>query len=79
MPSHCYIYILNCHVCPTRLFIIGGEELLSNEGITQGNPTSMVAYALGILQLLQFLLDFISVNKLNPKEVAFGDDFTVAG
>ena len=66
-------------MCPTRLFIIGGEELLSNEGITQGNPTSMVAYALGILQLLQFLLDFISVNKLNPKEVAFGDDFTVAG
>ena len=29
--------------------------------------------------LLQFLLDFISVNELNAKEVAFADDFTVAG
>ena len=39
----------------------------------------MGAYALGILPLLQFLLDFISVNDLNAKEVAFADDFTVAG
>ena len=37
----------------------------------------MGAYALGILPLLQFLLDFISVKELN--EVAFADDFTVAG
>ena len=39
----------------------------------------MGAYALGILLLLQFLLDFISVNELNAKEVAFVDDFAVAG
>ena len=39
----------------------------------------MGASALGILPLLQFLLDFISVSELNPKEVAFADDFTVAG
>ena len=72
-------YISNCYMCPARLFIIGGEELLSNEGTTQGDPTSMGAYALGILPLLQFLLDFISVNELNAKEVAFADDFAVAG
>ena len=45
----------------------------------QHNPTLMGAYALGILSLLQFLLDFISVNELNAKEVAFADGFTVAG
>ena len=66
-------------MCFARLFIIGGGELLSKEGTTQGDLTSMGAYALGILPLLQFLLDFISVNDLNAKEVAFADDFTVAG
>ena len=45
----------------------------------QHNPTLMGAYALGILSLLQFLLDFISVNELNAKEVALADGFTVAG
>ena len=72
-------YISNCFLCPARLFIIGGGELLYKEGTTHGDPTSMGAYALGILPLLQFLLDFISVNQLNAKEVAFADDFMVAG
>ena len=72
-------YILNCYTYPARLIIIGGGELFSKEGTTQGDPTSMGAYALGILPLLQFLLDFISVNELNAREVAFADNFTVAG
>ena len=72
-------YISNCCMCPARLFIIGGEELFSKEGTTQGDPISVGAYALGILPLIQFLLDFISVNELNAKEVAFADDLTVAG
>ena len=72
-------YISNCYICPARLCIIGGGELLLKEGTAQGDPTSMGAYAIGILLLLQFLLDFISVNEVNAKEVAFADDFTVAG
>ena len=64
---------------PVKLFIIGGGELLSKDGTTKGDPTSMDVYALGTLPLLQFLLDFTLVNKLNAKEVAFADDFTVAG
>ena len=72
-------YILKCYMYPAKLFIIGGGELFPKEGTTQGDPTSMGAYALGILPLLQFLLDFISVNEFNAKEVAFADDFTFAG
>ena len=45
-------YISNCYMCPTRLFIIGGGELLSQEGTTQGDQTSMDAYALDMLLLL---------------------------
>ena len=71
MPSYSYIYISNCFLCPARLFIIGWGELLCKEGTTHGDQTSMSAYALGILPLLQFLLNFISVSELNVKEVAF--------
>ena len=72
-------YISNCYMCPARFFNVGGGELLSKEGTTQGDPTSVGAYALGILPLLQFLLDLISVNELSANEVAFADDFTVPG
>ena len=33
------IYIFSCYVCPARLSIIGGGELLSKEGTTQSDST----------------------------------------
>ena len=40
-------YITN-YITPARLFIIGGGEILPKEGTTQGDPTVMGAYALGV-------------------------------
>ena len=73
------IYIINCYGTPSRLFIVGGREILSSEGRTQGDPTSMGAYALGIEPLIKFLYEFINLNEMNAKELIFADDFSIAG
>ena len=61
-------------MCPARLFIISGGELLSKEGTTQGDPTSMGADALGILPVLQFpsIKDYWSqLTSIGPKHGHF--------
>ena len=70
------IYISNCYIYPARLFIIGGGELFFKEGTTQGDPTSMDAIALEILPLLQFLLDFLSVNELTRIDFHSGKTYS---
>ena len=45
------MYIINTYRSPSRLFICGGEEILSQEGTTQGDPRAMPWYA-PIIELL---------------------------
>ena len=49
------------------------KEFQSKERTTQGDPTAMAAYTLGVTPLIHFLLEYVSMNNLRCKEVAFAD------
>ena len=71
-------FIINCYNTPACLFIIVGKEISTREVTTQGNPTEMAAYAIGMTSLLRFILVYNISNNNTTKHVAFVDDFTVA-
>ena len=76
-PHHCYLH--NQLLCNSIkvIFCRWGEILFTVE-TTQGDPTALGAYTSGILALIKFLLEFILLNEMNAKEVAFADDFSIA-
>ena len=61
---------------PSRLFITGGKEILSNEGTTQGDLIAIEVYALGLIPLLTWI---ISNNTGNLIHVGLADDLTGVG
>jgi len=70
-------YVVNCYTIPARLFVIGGLELKSQEGTTQGDPLGMAIYAIGVTPMLDILL--VGIGDQHNKMVAFADDITAAG
>ena len=67
------IFINNCYQQPARLFVVGGIEILSQEGTTQGDPGAMYVYGLGLVPLILVL------SELEARQSAFADDLAGGG
>ena len=70
-------YIHNCYHRPSRLFLMGGKEIASQEGTTQGDPTAMPAYAIGLMPLLEILQEGLLTQEV--KNAAYADDLAGTG
>ena len=67
-------YAINTYRLSARLFITGGQEILSAEGTTQGDPLAMGLYALSIQPLITSLQGACKI-----KQCWFADDASGAG
>ena len=74
-------YINNCYSLPTDLYVQGGKLIKSEEGTTQGDPTAMAIYALGMTPFLAWLNKKSNESDIfpSPKQVAFADDLNGIG
>ncbi len=76
-------YVKNCYGSPSRLFVMGGKEILSQEGTTQGDPMAMPAYTVGIAPLLKMIQvredDVSTASDEKVKHAAYADDLGGAG
>ena len=65
----------NTYRAPVKLFVIGGGEIESTEGTTQGDPMAMAMYALAVTPLIKRLREV----EPDVKQIWFADDATAAG
>ena len=71
-------YVKNCYSLSNRLFIVGGGEIQSIEGTTQGDPAAMAIYAIAIVPKILMLLDISLQRIYNNFTAAHADDLTAA-
>ena len=74
-----YVYAYNCYAAQARLFVIGGKEIASKEGTTQGDPPSMAFYAIGLTPMLSKISETRHATTNRAKHVAYADDLTGGG
>ena len=67
-------HVINIYRTPARLFGVGGGELQSADGTTQGDPLTMLMYAISSQPLISLLH-----NCSTAKQCWFADDATGAG
>ena len=73
-------FVKKCYNPPSKLLIIGGKELKSNGGTTQGYPISMGNYGIVVTPLINILIDVIIISpEIQVGVLAYADDFSATG
>ena len=73
-------FVENCYNQLSRLFVIGGVEITSSGGTTQGDPVAMTVYATAIIPLLLMVIEILHIiPDHQTKTSAFADHFSAAG
>ena len=67
-------YVTNTYRVPARLFVVGGSELKSAEGTTQGDPLAMSMYKISLQPLIS-----LPHNRSTVKQCWLADDATGEG
>ena len=74
------IYVHNCYSKPSRLFVLGGTEISSSEGTTQGDPIAMAIYATATIPIILLVLEVTDkLPNKTTKSVAYADDLAAGG
>ena len=58
---------------------VGGNEIRSFEGTTQGDPIAMAAYDITIILMILMIVGITSKIDDSTKTAAYADDVTAAG
>ena len=68
-------FVQNTYRQPAHLILSDGSTIISEEGTTQGDPTAMAMYGLGLVALQEK----ISLKNTGSKHVAYAADLIGAG
>ena len=72
-------FTINCYSSSSLLYFVGGTEMSSAEGTTQGDPIAMLIYAIAVIPLIIHAVQKLHGDTTNTKAAGYADDLFSGG